>query len=73
MVIFLPGMFNDLDDGENRRFMLSLSKRGHHVATLPNPLSTDYITAKPNYKPGEFLKKLVLFIGQLKESYFLIR
>ena len=57
LVIFLPGMFNDLDDSENRRFMLSLSKRGHHVATLPNPLSTDYITAKPNYKPGEFFKE----------------
>lgn len=57
LVIFLPGMFNEIDDSQNKRFMLSLSKRGHHVATLPNPLSTDYINAKPNYKPGEFLKE----------------
>jgi hypothetical protein len=57
LVIFLPGMFNEVDDSQNKRFMLSLSKRGHHVAVLPNPLSVDYITAKPNYKPGDYLKE----------------
>lgn len=57
LVIFLPGMFNENDDNQNKRFMLDLSKRGHHVATLPNPLSIDFINAKPNYKPGEFLKE----------------
>lgn len=57
LVIFLPGMFNENDDAQNKRFMLDMSKRGHHVATLPNPLSVDFINARPNYKPGEFLKE----------------
>lgn len=67
LLIFLPGMFNEVDDSQNKRFLYDMSKRGHHVAVLPNPLSSDFISAKPNFKPGAFLKEAEVLYRLVKK------
>ncbi len=53
LLVYLPGMFNNLNDPLLIRGFNRFARLGHHLLTMPNPWSEDYIRSGAKTRPGE--------------------
>lgn len=52
LYVVIPGSFSNLNTPQTKRYAHTLFKKGYNVIILPNPLSIDYLSNKPNFMPG---------------------
>jgi hypothetical protein len=57
LYVYIPGIFNNVSEGQTRRAFTRMASLGKNVLVLPNPWGTDYISAKPLHKPGDILRE----------------
>lgn len=52
LVVFLPGMFTDVESSRAKRFIEVFGERGYHVLLPPNPWSAHALESFPAKRPG---------------------
>ncbi len=57
VVIFLPGMFTDVESSRARRFLEVFGERGFHVILVPNPWSEHALESLPAVLPGHIAEE----------------
>lgn len=57
LYVYIPGIFNNVSEGQTRRAFTRMASLGKNVLVLPNPWGTDYISSKPLHKPGDLLRE----------------
>jgi predicted dienelactone hydrolase len=53
LIVYLPGLFSDLESGQSLRGANMYKNLGYHVAVIPSPWSKEYIDAKRSAWPGD--------------------
>lgn len=69
-LFFLPGIFSDLANDMSLRMRRSMTKKGHHVITFPNPLSKDFLREAPTHLPGDLFNEAELLYQTMRNVYY---
>lgn len=54
LIVFAPGIFNNLKDPTCQRAVKTFARRGYHVVVVPNSWGVDYASHRPRFLPGDF-------------------
>lgn len=54
LIVFAPGIFNNLNDPSCQRAVKTFERRGYHVVVVPNAWGVDYASHRPRFLPGDF-------------------
>jgi hypothetical protein len=52
LMLYLPGLFADMQDHESMRSAAFFSERGYHVVIPSNPWSEEFLKHQPKFDPG---------------------
>jgi hypothetical protein len=52
LMLYLPGLFANMEDHEAMRAAAFYSERGYHVVILSNPWSEEFLKRQPKFDPG---------------------
>lgn len=68
---YVPGIFSYLDSPFVKYFSSQLHSRGYNVVLVPNSFTSDFLKAKPKFRPGMIEKEAELlcsFINEVREK-----
>lgn len=57
LYVYVPGIFNNVTEGQTRRAFVRMTNLSPNVLVLPNPWGTNYIKSRPKHKPGDILRE----------------
>jgi len=57
LYVYIPGIFNNVNEGQTSRAFVRMKKIAKNVLVLPNPWGTDYLEARPTHKPGDVVRE----------------
>ena len=57
LYVYIPGIFNNVNEGQTSRAFVRMKKIAKNVLILPNPWGTDYLKARPTHKPGDVVRE----------------
>ena len=57
LYVYIPGIFNNVDEGQSSRAFVRMQNLSGNVLVLPNPWGTDYLKAKAWHKPGDLIRE----------------
>ena len=69
LMFVLPGAFTTTKSPQAVRMARSFNKMGYHSVTLPNPWGLEFITERPYFVMGFFVKEGEALYAAMREAY----
>jgi hypothetical protein len=72
LLVYLPGIFSELEGGQSLRGLSLFTERGFHVLVIPSPWALSYIEGRPENLPGHVEAEATIIleiIAQARQRY----